>query len=373
VSGQTAPFFAIRLLNSNGSTDSGYTPGIAQTVELFSVVSAASIAGVTAAAFIGTTTCPRSCNTVVGSFSAPTGVSYLRQMSSCAGGMTQSSRQTLSSFKFSWTAPSMQTASVSFWAIVVGAGDTYVAVSGNFSSMAASASATASATPTPSHSSQSNQSLTLSPSATPTLSQISQSSQSNQSTQPLTPSASPTPTSTTVEVTLTSITRVRTVSNISTARPTASPTSSVTPIPSSSAVSRSLSPTPLALNPSPSSTSSPLSPTPSSTPDGLWANYNPPSNSATTCVALSNAAVILAGSMAVVLVLCMLYHFFKSKYNTVKKSKQPITITTNMPEVISSRFFYKRTDGNATWYVDTKTMQPSWSLPEDAVIIAEEV
>jgi len=369
VSGQTAPFFAIRLLNSNGSTDSGYTPGIAQTVELYSVVTGASIAGVTAAAFIGTTTCPRSCNTVVGSFSAPTGVSYLRQMSSCAGGMTQSSRQALSSFKFSWTAPSNQTASVSFWAIVVGVGDTYVAVSGNFSSMAASASA--SATLTPSHSSQSNQSLTLSPSATPTLSQMSQSSQTNQSTQPLTPSASPTPTSTTVEVSVTSITRVRTVSNISTA--SASPTSSVTPIPSSSAVNRTSSPTPLALNPSPSPTSSPLSPTSSSTPDGLWANYNPSSSSATTCVALSNAAVILAGSMAVVLVLCMIYHFFKSKYNTVKKSKQPMTITTTIPEVISSRFFYKRTDGKDTWYVDTKTMQPSWLLPSGAVIITEEV
>jgi hypothetical protein len=69
----------------------------------------------------------------------------------------------------------------------------------------------------------------------------------------------------------------------------------------------------------------------------------------------------------------MIYHYCNK---SLKKSKQPITITTNMPEAVESsanRYFYKRTDGNESWYVDTKTMQSRWSLPAGAVVIAEEV
>ena len=335
VSGQNAPFFSLRLLNSDGSTANGYTPGLTQTVELYAVATGAKIAGVVAAAFTGTTICPTSCNTVVGSFSAPTGVSYLRQMSRCTGGMTQSSRQSLSSFKFSWTAPSAQTIPVSVWAVVVGAGDTYVAVSSNFTQLVESVG-NASNTPTP--------------------------------------IASTSPTSTIVEVVPSTSSMPRAPSNTSTPLPspsrvrTPSTTPSVTPV-VSSVVNPSPSSSPVAVAPS-SSPAPPPTSTSSSRAYGLGGNYNPPTDSSTTSSALSNAAVILASFMAVLVILCMIYHYCNK---SVKKSKQPITITTNMPGAVSSSQFYKRTDGKDVWYVDSKTMESSWSLPRGAVIITEEV
>ena len=132
--GATGPFFAIRLLGANNTETTMYTPGIAQTVELYSAVAGAKIAGVTAGVFTGNlTNCPSSCTSIASALTSPTGVNYLRAMSGCTGGMTQTSRQNSVSFKFGWTASSNQTGSVTVWTVVVGAGDTYEAVSARFS------------------------------------------------------------------------------------------------------------------------------------------------------------------------------------------------------------------------------------------------
>jgi hypothetical protein len=93
---------------------------------------------------------------------------------------------------------------------------------------------------------------------------------------------------------------------------------------------------------------------------------------------LSNAAVIIAGSMAAVAILCTIYHCFQRKYNAIIKSKHPITITTNMPQTVTkenmfSGYFLKRTDGKDTWYVDTKTMESTWNLPAGGKVVVESI
>ena len=349
VTGQTAPFFSVRLLNSDGSTATGYTSGISQTVELYSAVPGASIAGVVAAAFTGSTSCPTSCTTVVGSFSAPTGVSYLRQMSRCVGGMTQSSRQASSSFKFAWTAPAAQNGSVSVWAIVVGAGDTYVAISAAFTPAAVSV-VSLSTTPTPTN--PAGVSVSATPTPSPTSGVLTNSN---------TPTIASPP----------SITRVRTASNT----PTATMLVSASPIPvSASPIPVSASPMPVSASPMPVSASPmPLSPT-TSPMLAAGANYNPSSDALTTSSALSNVALIIAGSMAIVGILFMIYHCYQTRYNRMTKSKRPITITTSMPIALATQpnaTFYKRTDGDDIWYVDSKTMQSSWTLPTGGVVVSE--
>ena len=138
VSGATGPFFGIRLLGPNSTVVNTYTPGVQQTVELYSKVTGALIAGVTAAAFTGNSTvCPTSCSTAnsAGALAPAPSVSYLRSMSRCSGGVTQTSIQRSTSFKFTWTAPSNQSGPVTIWTIVVGAGDTYEAVSASFTGL----------------------------------------------------------------------------------------------------------------------------------------------------------------------------------------------------------------------------------------------
>ena len=138
VTGATAPFFGIRLLGPNNTITNTYTPGFEQTLELYSAVTGAAIAGVTAAAFIGNSTvCPTSCSSAnsAGALSPAAGVTYLRNMTRCSGGVTQTGIQHATSFKFAWTAPSNQTGPVTIWTIVVGARDTYEAVSASFTGL----------------------------------------------------------------------------------------------------------------------------------------------------------------------------------------------------------------------------------------------
>ena len=135
VSGATGPFFGIRLLGPNNTVVNTYTPGVQQTVELYSKVTGAIIAGVTAAAFTGNSTvCPTSCSPAnsAGALGLATGT---RNMARCSGGLTQTGIQRATSFKFAWTAPSNQSSPVTIWAIVVGAGDTYEAVSASFTGL----------------------------------------------------------------------------------------------------------------------------------------------------------------------------------------------------------------------------------------------
>ena len=152
VSGKVAPFFAIRLLAADGTTMTGYTPGATQTVELYAVVGA-KIAGVTIAPFSGAvTSCPSSCSALSG---LSAGTAPLKSMSGCTGGLTQTSAQSSTSFKMKWAAPSTGT-TVSFWAVVVGSGDTYETVGAQFP---------VAVTPSPT----STLTLSATPTSTPTL------------------------------------------------------------------------------------------------------------------------------------------------------------------------------------------------------------
>jgi len=149
--------FGLRLLSPNSSIATGYMPGLQQTIELYSVVPSAKIAGVVAGAFTGArTACPSTCGSIAGYLTDSPGTTYSRPMSGCIGGMTHTSAQSLTLFKLAWTSPISQRGVVSIWIIIVGSGDTYEAISATYTDVAVSTS------PISVH-------ITVVPSATPTL------------------------------------------------------------------------------------------------------------------------------------------------------------------------------------------------------------
>jgi len=298
VAGASAPFFGLRLLSPNNSIATGYTPGLSQTVELYSVVSGAKIAGVVAGAFTGAlTACPSACAsaTMAGPLTAFPGTTYSRPMSGCIGGMTHTSAQSSTSFKFAWTSPATQTGTVSVWTIVVGSGDTYEAISATYTGIFASSSThTPTGIPTPTSIPIATGSDT--PSATPTLGNTVSLTTTVMGRRSHTPT--PTPTSTPT----------------STAPLTLTPTSIV--IPTAAAITVTVTGTPVAVIPPP----------PNALTDPFAANEFRTTQQFSP---LNIAAVSIAGIFGLVGVVFVLYHLFQ------QKKRQPVTNSTKNESVIT--------------------------------------
>ena len=292
VSGKVAPFFAIRLLAADGTTMTGYTPGATQTVELYSAVAGAKIAGVTIAPFSGAvTSCPSSCSALSG---LSAGTAPLKSMSGCTGGLTQTSAQSSTSFKMNWVAPSTGT-TVSFWAVVVGSGDTYATVGAQFPvavtpspTSTLTLSATATSTPT----------LIATPTGTGTSSQTPTStgtSLPSGASQSRTPSNTP---SSSVSDTATS-----------TITPTSSPTSSGTPSALSDAMPITSSPIPNQM---------------------LSANHAPivVHNTMSTESGIAAGIVIVLLGIGVLTFLCIEYKRYHAKQTALNKLVTQVVVTS---------------------------------------------